>query len=73
VESLAYQANDVLEAMAKDMKHPFEEIKVDGGASNNKFLMQFQADISRAKIIKPKNVETTAMGATYLAGLATGF
>jgi len=73
LEAIAYQANDVLEAMSKDLKKKFKSIKVDGGASNNRFLMQFQADISQATVVKPKNVETTAMGATYLAGLAVGF
>jgi glycerol kinase len=73
LESIAYQVNDVLIAMSKDLKKPLSVIKVDGGVSNNKFLMQFQANISQAEVIKPKNVETTAMGATYLAGLAVGF
>ncbi|ATZ16049.1 glycerol kinase [Entomoplasma freundtii] len=73
LEAIAYQVNDVLEAMSKDMGKKFSSIKVDGGASNNRFLMQFQANISQTTIIKPQNVETTAMGATYLAGLATGF
>jgi len=73
LESIAYQANDVLYAMSKDLKHNFKTIKVDGGVSKNKFLMQFQANISQTKIIKPKNGETTALGATYLAGLAVGF
>jgi glycerol kinase len=59
--------------MSKDLKHNFKTIKVDGGVSKNKFLMQFQANISQTKIIKPKNGETTALGATYLAGLAVGF
>ncbi|AXK50869.1 glycerol kinase GlpK [Spiroplasma alleghenense] len=73
LESISYQANDVLTAMAKDVGKKFLTIKVDGGASNNRFLMQFQADISQAQVVKPINVETTAMGATYLAGLAVGF
>ncbi|WP_026389179.1 glycerol kinase GlpK [[Acholeplasma] multilocale] len=73
LEAIAYQANDVLSAMAKDVKKPFSSIKVDGGASQNKFMMQFQADISQANVIKPTNVETTAMGAAYLAGLAVGY
>ncbi|KAF5295611.1 hypothetical protein FQA39_LY12784 [Lamprigera yunnana] len=73
LEAIAYQANDVVSAMAKDLKKPLTILKVDGGASNNKFMMQFQADISQAKVLKPKNVETTAMGAGYLAGLAVGY
>ncbi|ATZ16905.1 glycerol kinase [Williamsoniiplasma luminosum] len=73
LESIAYQANDVISAMRKDMNNPISELKVDGGASNNKFLMQFQSDLSQVKVIKPLNVETTAMGAAYLAGLAVGY
>lgn len=73
LEAIAYQANDVLSAMAKDMKKPFTTIRVDGGASNNKFMMQFQADISQCQVTKPVNIETTAMGAAYLAGLGVGF
>lgn len=79
LEALAYQAHDVLLAMKKDLasdshlKNVELKMKVDGGASNNSYLMQFQSDISRSSLIKPKNTETTAMGAAYLAGLATGF
>jgi len=56
-----------------DLEEPLTELKVDGGATNNNFLMQFQADILDIKINKPLNIETTATGAGYLAGLATGF
>lgn len=73
LEAIAYQANDVVRAMQKDIKAPLKVLKVDGGASKNKFLMQFQADVSQAKVIKPVNVETTAMGAAYLAGLSIGY
>ncbi|QHX35682.1 glycerol kinase [Spiroplasma sp. TIUS-1] len=73
LEAIAYQANDVVRAMQKDIKAPLKILKVDGGASNNKFLMQFQADISQSKVVKPVNVETTAMGAAYLAGLSIGY
>ncbi|PPE05914.1 glycerol kinase GlpK [Williamsoniiplasma lucivorax] len=73
LEAIAYQANDVISAMGKDMKAPITKLKVDGGAANNRFMMQFQADISQATVIKPTNVETTAMGAAYLAGLAVGY
>ncbi|AGJ90589.1 glycerol kinase GlpK [Mycoplasma putrefaciens] len=73
LEAIAYQANDVVEAMGKDMKKTIEIFKVDGGAANNKFLMQFQANISQSKVIKPTNVETTAMGAAFMAGLAVGY
>ncbi|QIN49098.1 glycerol kinase GlpK [Mycoplasma capricolum subsp. capripneumoniae] len=73
LEAIAYQANDVVDAMGKDMKKPIEIFKVDGGAANNKFLMQFQSNISQSKVIKPTNVETTAMGAAFMAGLAVGY
>ncbi|AJM71969.1 glycerol kinase GlpK [Mycoplasma yeatsii] len=73
LEAIAYQANDVVEAMGKDMKKPIEIFKVDGGAANNKFMMQFQSNISQSKVIKPTNVETTAMGAAFMAGLAVGY
>nr|WP_051584624.1 FGGY-family carbohydrate kinase [Mesoplasma melaleucae] len=70
LEAIAYQANDVVSAMQKDIKAALSEIKVDGGASNNKFMIQFKTDISRSKVIKPTNFETTAMVAAYLGGLA---
>lgn len=79
LESLAYQSQDVILAMQEDIKMSkcLEDltikIKVDGGASNNSYVMQFQSDISRTTLIKPKNSETTAMGAAYLAGIAVGF
>ena len=73
LESLAYQVNDVLEAMGADSGIALSALKVDGGASANNFLMQTQADISRAPVHRPKCVETTAMGAAYLAGLAVGY
>lgn len=73
VESLAYQTADILRAMEADFGMPFKEIRVDGGASANNFLMQFQSDILDADILRPVVTETTALGAAYLAGLATGF
>ena len=73
LESLAYQVNDVLKAMEADAGITLSSLKVDGGASANNFLMQAQADISNAPVNRPKCVETTAMGAAYLAGLATGY
>lgn len=73
LESLAYQVNDVLKAMEADAGITLSSLKVDGGASANNFLMQSQADISNAPVNRPKCVETTAMGAAYLAGLATGY
>lgn len=73
LESLAYQVNDVLEAMKADSGMDLAALKVDGGASANNFLMQTQADLSNAPVNRPRCVETTAMGAAYLAGLATGY
>lgn len=73
LESIAYQTYDVLKAMESDTGHIVKELKVDGGASANDFLMEFQADILGTKIRRPKCIETTALGAAYLAGLAVGF
>lgn len=73
LESIAYQTKDLINAMTEDVGYELKEIKVDGGASRNKFLMQFQADILEAKVIRPIISETTALGAAYLAGLAVGF
>lgn len=73
LESIAYQTSDVLRAMKEDAKIPLKELKVDGGASANNFLMKFQADIIDAVVYRPKCIETTALGAAYLAGLATGY
>lgn len=73
VESLAYQVCDVLEAMEKDAKVKLRSLRVDGGASANNFLMQFQADILGKDVVRPSCIETTALGAAYLAGLSTGF
>ncbi|MFW5651980.1 MAG: glycerol kinase GlpK [Acetivibrio ethanolgignens] len=73
LESLAYQVNDVIKAMQADSGIDLTSLKVDGGASANNFLMQFQADIIAAPVKRPMCVETTAMGAAYLAGLAVGY
>ena len=73
VESLAYQVYDLIEAMQQDAGITFDKFKVDGGASANDFLLQFQADILNAEVIRPKCIETTALGAAYLAGLAVGY
>ena len=73
LESLAYQVNDVLQAMRADSGIALNSLKVDGGASANDFLMQTQADIINAPVNRPSCVETTAMGAAYLAGLAVGY
>ena len=73
LESLAYQTADVLFAMEADTGIKLGALKVDGGACKNDFLMQFQSDIIGAKVERPQCVETTAMGAAYLAGLAVGY
>lgn len=72
LESIAYQTKDVLDAMQADTKMRLGRLKVDGGASANDFLMQFQADITDTPVMRPQVRETTALGAAYLAGLATG-
>jgi glycerol kinase len=73
VESIAFQVADVLEAMGNETEHPFGALRVDGGAAANDMLMQFQADLLGAPVVRPKIIETTASGAAYLAGLASGF
>jgi glycerol kinase len=73
LESLAYQTKDVLNAMEKDAGFPLRALRVDGGASANNLLMQFQADMLNVEVERPKIIETTALGAAYLAGLATGY
>lgn len=73
LESLAYQTEEVIEAMEKDAGVRLTGLRVDGGASANNFLMQFQADILDKRVLRPECIETTALGAAYLAGLAVGF
>ncbi|WP_019851448.1 glycerol kinase GlpK [Desulfitobacterium sp. PCE1] len=73
LESMAYQTRDILEAMEADSQLPLQLLKVDGGAVVNNLLMQFQADILGVEVERPYCIETTALGAAYLAGLATGF
>lgn len=73
LESMAYQVNDVIRAMEADAQVSLGQLKVDGGACANNLLCQMQTDICRAPVLRPKCVETTAMGAAYLAGLATGY
>ena len=73
LDSIAYQTNDVLAAMESDSGIRLSALKVDGGASANNYLMQTQSDISNAPVLRPACVETTAMGAAYLAGLAVGY
>ncbi len=73
LESIAYQTRDVLEAMSADAGISFAQLRVDGGAASNDFLMQFQADMLNVPVIRPKSTETTAAGAAYLAGLAVAY
>ncbi|MGZ9432024.1 glycerol kinase GlpK [Mycoplasma sp. CB776] len=73
LDAIAYQSNDLIKAMEKDLEKPIILLKVDGGASNSNYLMQFQSSISNLKVERPSNIETTALGASYLAGLAVGY
>ncbi len=73
LESMAYQSTDVLLAMEEDLGADIESLRVDGGASANNFLMQFQSDVAGLSVVRPSSVESTALGAAFLAGLATGF
>ncbi len=73
LESVAYQSKDVVDAMVSDLGKPLASLKVDGGASANDFLMEFQADILNCRVKRPACIETTSLGAAYLAGLATGY
>lgn len=73
LEGIAFQTMDIVAAMEKDAGVPLKELKVDGGASRNNLLMQFQADVLGADVIRPQVTETTALGAAYLAGLAVGY
>jgi len=73
LEAIALRSRDIIIEMQKDAGVDFKTLKVDGGASNNNLLMQIQANLIDAHVIRPKVTETTAMGAAFLAGLATGF
>jgi len=73
LEGIAYQTRELVEAMEADSGEKLKELRVDGGAAASDFLMQFQADILGKRIVRPADAETTALGAAYLAGLATGF
>ncbi len=73
LESIAYQTHDILRAMEADSKTKIKELRVDGGATQNEFLLKFQADILNTTVVRPEITETTAMGAAFLAGLAVGF
>ena len=72
IEAIAFQSAELLIAMQKDAGIKLKELRVDGGASANNLLMQFQADLLGVPVVRPKVLETTALGAAYLAGLATG-
>lgn len=73
LESIAYQASDVIAAMEEDAGVTLNRLRVDGGASANDLLIQFQADVTNTEVLRPECIETTALGAAYLAGLATGY
>jgi glycerol kinase len=73
LEGIAFQVSDLLDVMKLDSGIAMNELRVDGGACANNLLMQFQADILQVPVVRPKVIETTALGAAYLAGLATGF
>lgn len=73
LESMAYQTRDLITSMEEDMGQPISKFKVDGGASENNFLLEFQADIMNMPVYRPRCIETTSLGAAYLAGLATGY
>jgi glycerol kinase len=73
LESIAFQVDELLQTMALDCGEPVSQLRIDGGAANNNLMAQFQADISNITIARPDNLETTALGAAYLAGLAVGF
>jgi glycerol kinase len=73
LESIAFQVDELLQTMTLDCGEPITQLRIDGGAANNNLMVQFQADISSINIIRPDNLETTALGAAYLAGIAVGF
>jgi glycerol kinase len=72
LEGIAFQVADLANAMVADMGHPLARLRVDGGASKNELLMRFQGDLLDAQVERPASVETTALGAAYLAGLGVG-
>ena len=73
LEAIAFQSAEVLQAMQSDSRQPLIELRVDGGATSNDLLMQFQADLLGVPVVRPEVTETTALGAAYLAGLGVGF
>ena len=72
MESICFQVEDVLSTMSKDKGSPLTELRIDGGATANDFMVQFQSDISQLEVVRPVDLETTALGAAYLAGLGVG-
>jgi len=72
LESIAFQVDDILEVLAEDCDRPVSQLRIDGGAAANQFLAQFQSDISALEVVRPAHLETTALGAAYLAGIAVG-
>ena len=73
LEAIAMRTKEIITAMEKDAKFKFKSLKVDGGASNNSLLMQIQSNLLGVNVIRPKTTETTALGAAFFAGLASGF
>ena len=73
IESIAFQVNDLLDSVSSDLDFSIPSLQVDGGATANNFLMQFQSDILQMKINRPNNIESTALGAGMLAGIGSGF
>ncbi|MGC3124183.1 FGGY-family carbohydrate kinase, partial [Enterococcus faecalis] len=73
LQSIAYQVRDIIDTMQEDTRIKIPVLKVDGGAANNEYLMQFQTDILNVPILRAENLETTALGAAFLAGLAVGY
>jgi len=72
LESICFQVDDLLQILAADSSEPVSQLRIDGGAAANNLLVQFQADISSIEVVRPANLETTALGAAYLAGIAVG-
>ncbi len=73
LDGIAFQTYDIAQAMAKDMEAPLTELKVDGGMTHDDLVMQFQADLCGVDVVRPKVIETTALGAAYAAGIAVGY
>jgi glycerol kinase len=73
LEAIAFQSRDIIDAMTRDARLTIRRLRVDGGATENRFLMQFQADLLRVPVDVPANIESTSLGAAFLAGFAVGF